>query len=58
MSKLLPVCSSCGSVEVKADAYATWDSERQEWQVADTFDKGAWCEDCDAMTSIEWREIQ
>ncbi len=58
MSILLPVCNSCGSVDVKADAFATWDSERQEWQVSDTFDKGAWCEDCETTVSIEWCDIQ
>lgn len=46
------VCSHCGSEDVKADAYAVWSKTSQEWEVEDTFDKGAWCNDCDGETRI------
>lgn len=51
------VCSECGGDNVKADAYATWDVANQRWECAETFDKGAYCDDCDGETRLEEREI-
>ena len=47
------VCSRCGSDDVLADAYAEWDVETQAWEVAQTFDKGGYCNKCDGETRIE-----
>lgn len=47
-----PVCQECGSLDVKADAYAAWDTDTQQWDVAETFDKGAVCEDCGGPTRL------
>lgn len=54
--RIKPVCSHCGSDDVKGDAYAVWDTERQTWEVAggDVFDKGAVCEKCDGETRLKW----
>ena len=52
-----PVCATCGGDDVKADAYAAWDSDAQKWDVVDTYDKGAICEDCDGPCSLEWIEV-
>jgi hypothetical protein len=52
-TKVKMVCAHCGSDEVRADAYAQWDVEAQEWEVAQTFDKGAYCSKCDGETRIE-----
>ncbi len=49
-----PVCSQCGSAEVKADAYAYWDHTNQCWDLVDAYDKGAHCEDCDGETRLDW----
>lgn len=54
MSKLeIAVCAYCGSREVQADAYAAWDFASQSWELVNTFDKGAYCEQCDGETRIE-----
>jgi hypothetical protein len=44
--KIKIVCATCGSDDVRADAFAYWSVERQEWELAATFDKGAVCEKC------------
>ena len=51
------ICSYCGSENVMADAYAAWNIERQEWELVNTFDKGAVCDDCDGETRIKEREL-
>ena len=45
-------CKYCGGENVQADAYAQWNVCTQEWEVVNTFDKGAFCEDCDTETRI------
>ena len=35
------VCSQCGSEEVLADAYAQWNVGSQQWEIVETFEKGA-----------------
>ncbi len=51
------VCSGCGSQDVLCDAYAEWDVEAQQWELASTFQKGAFCNACDRETTIEQVEI-
>jgi len=55
--KVRIVCSHCGSDEVRADAYAEWDVESQKWEIAQTFEKGAYCNQCDGETRIEERPL-
>lgn len=57
MPKVKMVCATCGGENVKADAYATWNLEAQQWECAQTFDKGAYCDDCDGETSLDEIEI-
>ena len=52
--KQKPVCNRCGSSDVLADAYASWNMETQDWELASTFDKGSYCEACDGETRLEW----
>jgi hypothetical protein len=54
-TKVRMVCSHCGSDDVRADAYAEWDVESQKWEIAQTFEKGAYCNECDGETRIEER---
>lgn len=59
MAKLIKmVCATCGSDDVKADAYATWNTETQEWECAQTFDKGAYCNKCDGETTLEEKPLR
>ena len=50
------VCSSCGSENVRRDAWATWDVETQSWELATVFDAG-FCDDCDGEASLTEIEI-
>ena len=53
--KVKMVRAHCGSDDVRADAHAEWDVEAQKWEVAQTFEKGAYCNQCDGETRIEER---
>jgi hypothetical protein len=46
------VCRTCGSQDVQADSYSTWSVKDQDWEVSQTFDKGAYCNKCDGETRI------
>lgn len=50
--KLRMTCGTCGSTNVKHDAWAAWDEDAQEWILDNTFDY-AHCEDCEQETTIE-----
>lgn len=47
------VCATCGSENVQADAFASWNFETQSWEIAQTFDKGSYCDDCDGECHID-----
>lgn len=47
------ICGHCGGENVQADAYAHWNVETQQWELTNTFDKGAICDDCDGETRIK-----
>jgi hypothetical protein len=58
MPRQKPVCAECGSDHVRADAYAVWDIENQQWQLSATFDKGSVCETCESdECRIEWVDV-
>lgn len=50
------VCSHCGSYSVMRDAWAVWDTENQEWELANVFDQG-YCEDCGGEATLQEEEI-
>lgn len=56
MSKTKKVCSHCGSEDVRKDAWAKWDEDKQEWVLAEFFDND-FCVVCDGETTIEDVEI-
>jgi len=45
------------SDDVRADAYAGWDKDRQEWFLLQTFHKGAYCGNCDGETRIDFKDL-
>jgi hypothetical protein len=53
LTRVKMVCGTCGSENVLADAYASWNKKSQEWEVQNTFYKGGYCEDCDGETKVE-----
>lgn len=45
------ICDTCKSDRVLCDAWAEWDTIKQEWVLSTTF-SAAFCKDCDCETSI------
>lgn len=52
--KTARICSTCGSTDVRADAWAEWDIEAGQWVLTDTYDN-KWCETCEGETKL--REV-
>jgi len=48
------ICSTCGSTDVRADAWAEWDIETGQWVLSSTYDN-KWCETCEGETKL--REV-
>ena len=46
------VCRDCGSQDVRRDAWAEWDAERQQWFLGALFDQG-YCEACGEEATLE-----
>jgi len=49
----MPICTACGSADVRADAYAEWDAAAQAWSLVTTFDNTD-CENCGGQCGVEW----
>jgi hypothetical protein len=45
------VCASCGSSAVMMDAWAVWDTEKQDWELGDTCTQ-SFCRECDGDASL------
>lgn len=45
------ICSRCGSDNVRADAYAAWDSEQGDWVLHSIYDERH-CESCEATATL------
>lgn len=50
------VCKACGSDDVKLDAWAVWDIDKQDWVLGYTFDD-SFCESCEGETTIIDRQL-
>lgn len=44
--KIRMVCATCGSDDVLADAWASWDINSQQWELSQTFDE-KYCNNCE-----------
>jgi hypothetical protein len=51
------VCETCGSENVKADAWAAWDKESQRWELENVFEN-SYCGDCQGECHVEEVEIK
>jgi len=49
-----PTCSVCGSERVVRDAWGSWDTEAQDWQLDAVFDY-SFCLACEEEAGMEWR---
>ena len=46
------ICKTCKGENVNLDAFTTWNTENQCWELAATFDN-AFCDDCGGETTLE-----
>jgi len=53
-SRATPVCASCQSDDIIAQATVQWSNESQEWELANTFDQPAHCAHCNGPCEILW----
>ena len=44
-------CAACGSQEVCLDAYASWNTRTQRWELANVYDRG-FCRQCEDDAEI------
>lgn len=51
----MPVCASCGSERVLADARAIWNSQTGLWELSAVLDHRH-CEICDSAATVRWIE--
>lgn len=49
-------CNKCGSNDVRKDAWAAWNEETQEWELANVFD-AEFCNSCEEECTIVEQEI-
>jgi len=49
-------CGYCGSKDIRTDAWASWDEERQEWVLDEIFDN-AFCCTCEKECNIIDEEV-
>ena len=50
------VCRYCGSSAVLMDAWAAWDTDRQDWVLHDALTE-AYCRECDGQTVLQEVEL-
>ncbi|QWY83489.1 hypothetical protein [Rhizobium phage RHph_X2_28B] len=50
------VCTLCGSDDVKRDAWASWDKDKQEWVLDDIFDS-CFCENCNSTSDTLLKRV-
>lgn len=53
-SRSTPVCGHCRSDDITCVATAQWSNEKQEWELANTFDRPAHCNSCNRDSEIVW----
>jgi len=58
MKKIQKVCAECGSEDIRLDAYADWNFEKQDFGVIVVFDSGHFCEACEDECSIKDVEVE
>ena len=51
----IPTCATCGSTDVRADAYAEYNQITGVWELSTVFDKGSACETCEGACRLAWK---
>lgn len=57
MTKRLMKCANCLGTDVRKDAWASWNSETDEWELSAVFDEN-WCEECEMSCDIVQDELE
>ena len=52
-----PVCSTCQSDDIIAQATVQWSNETQQWELASTFRMPAHCNHCNGDCGITWLSL-
>ena len=55
--KTIKKCNICGSEEIVADAWAIWNSDKDEWELYDTY-PNYYCNSCEHECSIIEKEVE
>lgn len=50
-------CNACGSQDVYRDAFASWNTETQQWELVAVYD-AATCEACENDTTLIERAVE
>ncbi len=50
-AKICIVCETCGSFDIRRDAWAAYNEDTQQWELDATYDD-AFCIDCDAACDL------
>lgn len=50
-------CKYCRSNEVTMDGVCTWNTSKQVWDLVDTYDKTAYCNNCSNETRLVERHL-
>lgn len=45
-------CKTCGSTDVRRDAWAEWNREEQRWVLGEVYDQ-AYCNACEGETKLD-----
>ena len=58
MSKWIPVCKECGTMNIGADALVVWDTELNNWDIDNVYDSSqCYNEECasyEEEVNIDW----
>ncbi|MCY1456569.1 hypothetical protein D9M71_737980 [compost metagenome] len=57
MSRVIMVCRHCGSENVLKDAWVSWNTDAQDWELECVLDH-TYCEDCEKEDCVEARPLE
>lgn len=49
-----PQCAECSGQNIVFDAFATWNTEKQFYELDTVLDKYQFCNDCEQTTTVDW----
>ena len=55
--RMQPVCNTCGGTTVQVDAWASWDTHAQRWELHSIYEAAAICADCDVECAYAMKPL-